>query len=169
MDYLSLIDRSKVHFKRSDVSPIFAHPEAFTKLVDDLIQPYLDDKVTFVAGLDAMGFIVGTALALRLGVGFVPVRKAGKLAVQHDTESFQDYTGTAKALTLRTQPFPANSRVLIVDEWIETGTQARAAVALIERAGGVVAGITAIAFRKNLKTDDLWNRFRCHSVWPEAA
>jgi adenine phosphoribosyltransferase len=169
MDYLPLIDRTKLHFKRSDVSPIFAHPQAFATLVEDLIQPFLGEKVQYVAGLDAMGFIVGTAIALKLGVGFIPVRKSGKLAVAHDTESFQDYTQTDKALTLRLNPFPTGSRVLVVDEWIETGTQARAAIALLERAGGTIAGITAIAFRKNLKTHELWNRFKCHAVWPEAA
>jgi adenine phosphoribosyltransferase len=169
MDYLSLIDRSKLHFKRSDVSPIFAHPPAFARLIDDLVQPYLGERIDIVAGLDAMGFIVGTALALRLGVGFVPVRKSGKLAVEHDTESFQDYTGATKSLTLRIGTCPPGTRYLIADEWIETGSQAKATVSLLERAGGTVVGITAIAFRKNLKTESLWAKYKCHSVWPEAA
>jgi adenine phosphoribosyltransferase len=169
MDYLSLIDRSKIHFKRSDVSPIFAHPAAFTALIEDLVQPYREERIDIVAGLDAMGFIVGTALALKLGVGFVPVRKGGKLAVAHDTESFQDYTGATKTLTLRVGTCPPGTRYLIADEWIETGSQAKATIALLERAGGIVVGITAIAFRKNLKTEPLWSKYRCHSVWPEAA
>ncbi len=169
MDYLSLIDRSKIHFKRSDVSPIFAQPAAFARLIDDLLQPYLEERIDIVAGLDAMGFIVGTALALRLGVGFVPVRKSGKLAVAHDTETFQDYTGATKALTLRIGTCPPGTRYLIADEWIETGAQAKATISLLERAGGTVVGITAIAFRKNLQTRTLWAKYKCHSVWPEAA
>ncbi|MBI5689587.1 MAG: adenine phosphoribosyltransferase [Verrucomicrobia bacterium] len=167
MDYLALIDRSKLHYKRSDVTPIFAEPAAFARLVEDLAGPYRGAGVQRVAGTDALGFIVGTALALRLGVGFVPIRKGGKLPVRHERAEFTDYTGAAKALELRAQPWPAGTRVLLVDEWIETGAQARAAVELIERAEGVVAGIAAIAFRRNEKTAPLWARYRCHGVWPE--
>ena len=89
-----------------------------------------------MAGTDALGFIVGTAVALRLGVGFVPLRKGGKLPVRKETAEFRDYSGAEKALELRAEPWPRGTRVLLVDEWIETGAQARAAVELIERAGG---------------------------------
>ena len=171
MDYLTLIDRSKVHYKRSDVTPIFAHPEAFRALVEDLVAPWVQlqagENVERVVGTDALGFVVGTALALRLGVGFVPVRKGGKLPVRHERVTFRDYTGGEKSLELRTDPWPAGTRVLLTDEWIETGATARAAVELIERAGGVVVGIAAIAFRKNDKTAPLWAKYRCHGVWPE--
>ena len=167
MDYLPLIDRSRTIYKRADVSPIFAQPAAFAKLVEDLAKPYLGERVQQVAGLDAMGFIVGTALALKLGAGFVPIRKGGKLPVAHDRETTVDYSGKEKTLELRTAAFPAGTRVLLVDEWIETGAQARAAIALIGRAGGEVVGITAIGFRKNEKTAELWANYRCHGVWPE--
>jgi len=167
MDYLSLVDRSRTIYKRSDVTPIFAQPAAFAKLVEDLAQPYLGERVQQVAGLDALGFIVGTALALKLGAGFVPIRKGGKLPVAHDRETTTDYSGNAKTLELRTGAFASGTRVLLVDEWIETGAQARAAIALIERAGGVVVGIAAICLRKNERTAELVMRYRCHSVWPE--
>jgi hypothetical protein len=81
VDYLSLIDRSKLHYKRSDVTPIFAEPAAFAALVDDLLAPWRSEKIDRVVGTDALGFVVGTAMALKLGVGFVPVRKGGKLPV----------------------------------------------------------------------------------------
>lgn len=167
MDYLPLIDRSRTLYKRSDVTPIFAQPLAFARLVDDLVRPYAQEKVDQVAGLDAMGFIVGTALALKLNAGFVPIRKGGKLPVLHDRETTTDYSGTTKILELRRGAFGVGSRVLLADEWIETGSQARAAIALIERAGGIVVGIVAIGFRKNEKTAELWTRYRCHGVWPE--
>jgi adenine phosphoribosyltransferase len=167
VDYLRLIDRSKLHYKRSDVTPIFAEPAAFAALVEDILAPFRGAGIERVVGTDALGFIVGTALALRLGVGFVPVRKGGKLPVRNERAEFRDYSGETKALELRANPWPAGTRVLLVDEWIETGTQARAAVELIERADGVVAGIAAIAFRKNEKTAPLWAKYRCHGVWPE--
>jgi adenine phosphoribosyltransferase len=169
VDYLRLIDRSKLHYKRSDVTPIFADPAAFRALVDDLVAPWANDQppVERVVGTDALGFIVGTALALKLGVGFVPVRKGGKLPVKHERVAYRDYSGTEKIFELRADPWPPGTRVLLVDDWIETGATAKAAVELIERAGGVVVGIAAIAFRKNEKTSELWANYRCHGVWPE--
>jgi len=171
VDYLALIDRSKLHYKRSDVTPIFADPQAFSSLVTDLLQPWsaVDANVERVVGTDALGFVVGTALALKLNVGFVPLRKGGKLPVRHDRATFRDYTGVEKVLELRANPWPAGTRVLLTDEWIETGATAKASVELIERAGGIVVGIVAIAFRKNEGTADLWSKYRCHSVWPERA
>jgi adenine phosphoribosyltransferase len=167
VDYLSLIDRSKLHYKRSDVTPIFAEPAAFSTLVDDMIAPWRGEQIDRVVGTDALGFVVGTAIALKLGVGFVPVRKGGKLPVKNERVSFRDYSGAEKVFELRANPWPAGTRVLLTDEWIETGATAAAAVELIERAGGVVAGIVAIAFRKNERTAPLWAKYRCHGVWPE--
>jgi adenine phosphoribosyltransferase len=167
--YLRLIDRSKLHYKRSDVTPIFAEPAAFKALVEDLIAPWANDQqpVERVVGTDALGFIVGTALALKLGVGVVPVRKGGKLPVKNERAAYRDYSGVEKTFELRTDPWPPGTRVLLVDDWIETGATAKAAVELIERASGVVVGIAAIAFRKNEKTAGLWAKYRCHGVWPE--
>jgi adenine phosphoribosyltransferase len=171
VDYLALIDRSKLHYKRSDVTPIFAEPAAFRALVEDLVAPWAGapegERVERVVGTDALGFVVGTALALRLGVGFVPVRKGGKLPVRHERVAFRDYSGQEKAFELRAEPWPRGTRVLLTDEWIETGATAAAAVELIERTGGVVVGIAAIAFRKNERTAPLWAKYRCHGVWPE--
>ena len=169
VDYLSLIDRSKLHYKRSDVTPIFAEPAAFAALVDDLLAPWRGETIERVVGTDALGFVVGTAIALKLGVGFVPVRKGGKLPVKNERVTFLDYSGGEKVFELRANPWPAGTRVLLTDEWIETGGTAKAAVELIERAGGVVAGIAAIAFRKNDRTAPLWAKYRCHGVWPEQA
>lgn len=169
MDYLRLVDRSKLHYKRSDVTPIFAEPAAFRALVADLVAPWADDQppVECVVGTDALGFIVGTALALRLGVGFVPLRKGGKLPVKHERTSYSDYSGSEKIFELRAEPWPPATRVLLVDDWIETGATAKAAVELIERARGEVVGIVAIALRQNEKTAPLRAKYRCHSVWPE--
>ena len=171
VDYLALIDRSKLHYKRSDVTPIFAEPAAFRALVEDLVAPWVGapagERVERVVGTDALGFVVGTALALRLGVGFVPVRKGGKLPVRNERVAFRDYSGQEKAFELRAEPWPRGTRVLLTDEWIETGATAAAAVELIERAGGIVVGIAAIAFRKNERTAPLWAKYRCHGVWPE--
>jgi hypothetical protein len=98
VDYLSLIDRSKLHYKRSDVTPIFAEPAAFAALVDDMIAPWHGEKIDRVVGTDALGFVVGTAIAWKLGVGFVPVRKGGKLPVAKETCGLQRLLGCGKNL-----------------------------------------------------------------------
>jgi adenine phosphoribosyltransferase len=87
--------------------------------------------------------------------------------VAKESVAFQDYSGAEKIFELRANPWPIGTRILLTDEWIETGGTAQAAVQLIERAGGIVVGIAAIAFRKNDKTAPLWAKYRCHGVWPE--
>jgi adenine phosphoribosyltransferase len=117
-------------------------------------------EVDAVAAIDALGFVLGTAVALELGVGVVAVRKGGKLPVSALREEFVDYSGEAKALELRPDLLKQGQRVLIVDEWVETGTQVRAAAALIERAGSVVAGFATINIDRNARTDGLRSRYR---------
>lgn len=138
-----------------------------TALIADLAAPFRDAGVERVVGIDALGFVTGTALALHLGVGFVPLRKNGKIPVPHRRAVARDYSAGEKVLALREDPWPPGTRVLVSDEWIETGGQARAAVELVEGAGGVIVGIVAIAFRRTARTADLWARYRCHAVWPE--
>src|SRR5689334_9465137 len=98
--YLALIDH-ETSGNRCDVTPLFADYAAFSAMVDDLaalVEPLAFDAV---AGIDALGFILGTALALRTQVGFVPVRKGGKLPVAVDSAECVDYTGQRKTLELR--------------------------------------------------------------------
>lgn len=168
MDYLSLIDRSRTRAKRSDVTPIFAHHAAFVAMIEDLAAPFHESEVALVAGLDSLGFIVGTALALRLGAGLIVLRKGGKLPVEATSESFTDYSGQSKTLELRTNPFPRGTRVLVADEWVDTGAQARAALTLLEGAGAVIVGLAAIGFRRHPGTADLEQRYRCHGLYPPA-
>ena len=163
-DYLRLID-TDTPGSRCDVTPLFADPEAFKVLVEDLVQPFQGQAIDRVAGIDALGFILGTAVALRLGKGFLPIRKGGKLPVQVEQIEFVDYTGKHKTLEMRLGSIQAGERILLVDEWIETGAQVRAAVTLIELQGGLVAGITAINIDDNPGSRVLLAKYSCHSVW----
>ncbi len=141
--YLDRIDRDTPG-QRDDVSPLFADGTAFTALIDDLGQRCDHLGYDAIAGIDALGFVLGAALARRACRGLIVVRKAGSLPVAALRESFVDYTGTQKALELRADLVPVGARVLIVDEWVETGAQANAAARLVERAGGCVVGIATI-------------------------
>jgi adenine phosphoribosyltransferase len=164
--YLGLID-TQTRGRRYDVTPLFANYPAFSTLVADLIRPFTGDKVDCVAGVDALGFILGAAMATRLNVGFIPVRKAGKLPVGSDTASFVDYTGQSKSLELRQGAVRVGTRVLIVDDWVETGAQIKATIELLEKQGGAVIGIAAIKIDDSRGTRVLRKKYKCHTVWQE--
>jgi adenine phosphoribosyltransferase len=163
-DFLKLID-TETDGPRCDVTPLFADPQAFEALVTDLCAPFFDREIDYVAGIDALGFILGTAMAMRLQKGFIPIRKGGKLPVAVSRAEFMDYSGEAKTLELRQGSIQAGERVLVVDEWVETGAQVQAAVDLIEGAGGCVAGIVAINMDDTPLVRRLRERYMCQAVW----
>ena len=135
-----------------DPTSIYINGEAFTQLLDDLTADLEDIDCDVVAGLDAMGFVLGAALATRIGVGFLPIRKAGKLCVDTDSVSFTNYSGRTQDMEMRTPAFAAGTRVLLVDQWIETGGTMDGAIRLVEQQGGIVAGIATIAMEDNERT-----------------
>ena len=135
-----------------DPTSIYINGDAFTQLLDDLTVDLEGVDCDVVAGLDAMGFVLGAALATRIGVGFLPIRKAGKLCVDTDAVSFTNYSGRTQDMEMRTPAFAAGTRVLLVDQWIETGGTIDGAIRLVERQGGIVAGIATIAMEDNDRT-----------------
>jgi adenine phosphoribosyltransferase len=165
-DYLRLID-TDTKGPRYDVTPLFANYVAFSVLVEDLLKGFTDITFDYVAGIDALGFILGSAMAMRSEKGFVPVRKGGRLPVEVEKVDFVDYTGEKKSLELRVDAISTGARVLVVDEWVETGAQVSAAIELIERQGGIVVGIAAIAIDENERTRFLRGAYKCSAVWQE--
>lgn len=162
--YLHKVDRT-TRGNRYDLTPLFADAACFTQLVEDLVGPFLSTAIDRVACIDALGFILGTAIACRLEVGVIAIRKGGKLPVDTDGEEFIDYTGEVKRLEIRRDVLPPDARVLLVDEWIETGAQIRAACKLIEAQGGTIAGIASVRLDINDKTADIGRKYRLHTVW----
>ena len=149
---------------RYDITPLFHDRAVFAQLIEELAVPFTG-KVDVVIGLEALGFVLGSAVALRLDAGFVPIRKAGKLPLVEEkkrTVSFTDYTNTEKSFEIRTDAIAPDARVLIVDDWIETGEQVRAALELIGSAGASVAGISVIGADRTPRTQDLFDRFEVH-------
>jgi len=165
-DYLALIDTSGRG--RYDVTPLFADAHAFAALVKDLLALAQPLSFETVAGIDALGFILGSALALSSGTGFITIRKEGKLPVPTEHAGFVDYTGMQKGLELRHDVVLPGQRVLIVDEWIETGAQVSAAIRLIEARGGIIAGVAAIHIDANDRTRPLTERYTCVQIWHDA-
>ncbi|MEN8173079.1 MAG: phosphoribosyltransferase family protein [Chloroflexota bacterium] len=163
VDYLHLID-TETNGQRYDVTPLFADAGAFSALIADLALPFNDVEIDFIAGIDALGFILGGALAQHLKVGFIPIRKGGKLPVEVDAARFVDYSAQEKSLEIRFDAIPRGARLLLVDEWIETGTQIRAAIQLIEGQGGELVGIAAVNIDENDRTKDIVDKYNCHSL-----
>ena len=144
-----------------DPTSIYINGEAFHDLLDDLVADLSGVRPDVVAGLDSMGFVLGSALAVRLGVGFLPIRKAGKLCVTTDSVTFTNYSGRAQDMEMRLPAFAAGTKVLIVDQWVETGGTMDAAIRLVERQGGIVVGLAAVAIEENAVTDGYRSRYRC--------
>lgn len=144
-----------------DPTSIYINGDAFHDLLNDLVLDLKNVKCDVVAGLDAMGFVLGTALATRLNVGFLPIRKAGKLCVDTDSVTFTNYSGRTQDMEVRTPAFLSGTRVLLVDQWIETGGTMDGAIRLVKRQGGIVAGLVAIAMESNDKTDEYRECFPC--------
>jgi adenine phosphoribosyltransferase len=163
-NYLQLID-THTPGPRYDVTPLFGDYAAFSRLADDLLERFDGAAFDLIAGIDALGFILGAGMAVRAQKGFVPIRKHGNLPVQVDVAEFVDYSGQPKALELRVGAVKLGTRVLLVDEWIETGAQAKAAISLIEKQGGVVVGVATVNVDVNENTRPLLEKYNCQSFW----
>ena len=147
-----------------DPSSIYINHQAFNHLIDDLYLDLIDINCDVVAGLDAMGFVLGGALANRFSIGFLPIRKSGKLCVETDKVVFTNYTGKEQYMEMRQTAFPSGTRILVVDQWVETGGTMDAAIRLIEKQHGVVAGLASIAFEDNKYTQALRKKYFCASA-----
>jgi adenine phosphoribosyltransferase len=130
----------------ADVWRLFYDGEVFTRLVVALADPYRGDGITKVAGIEARGFILGSAVARDLRAGFVAIRKQGTLfpGEKLARRTATDYRGVETELRLQSDSVTTADRVLLVDDWFETGSQGLAAKALIEEAGGELAGASVV-------------------------
>ncbi len=129
----------------ADVWRWFDDAARLRAIADALVAPFRGD-VTKVAGIESRGFILGTAAALALGVGFVPIRKAEGLfpGPKVSADAGADYRGNRHTLRLQRAALGPDDRVLLVDDWVETGSQARAARTLIEHCGATMVGIATV-------------------------
>ncbi len=122
-----------------DITPIVQNHDALREIVALLADGARERKIDAVLGIEARGFIFGAPVALDLGVGFVPLRKLGKLPYDRVTEKYDLEYGT-NTVELHSDSIEPGQRVLIIDDLLATGGTAAAAARLVERLGGVVAG-----------------------------
>ena len=147
-----------------DPTSIYINTNAFIDLLDDLLGDLEEINCDVVAGIDAMGFVLGSALAARLRKGFLPIRKAGKLCVDTKKVDFVNYSKRNQFMEIRFPAFEAGTKVIIVDQWVETGGTMGAAIKLIEQQGGLVKGVIALAIEENDNTKKLRNDYKCFSA-----
>lgn len=126
-----------------DITPLLADPAAFGALTDALAEAVGRTGATKVVGLEARGFILGAPVAVRAGVGFVPVRKAGKLPGATLSQTYDLEYGSAE-IEVHAEDLGAGDRVLVVDDVLATGGTAEASLRLIRRAGAAVAGVAVL-------------------------
>jgi adenine phosphoribosyltransferase len=126
-----------------DITPLLADPKAFTALTDALAELAVRHGATKIVGLEARGFILGAPAAVRAGVGFVPVRKAGKLPGATLRQVYDLEYGSAE-IEVHAEDLSAADRVMVVDDVLATGGTAEASLQLIRRAGAGVAGVSVL-------------------------
>ncbi len=126
-----------------DVTTLIGDARAFRVAIDRMVQPWAGAKIDKVAGTEARGFILGGAVAHQLSVGFVPVRKQGKLPWRTLSEEYELEYGT-DTIEIHSDAVREGDRVLLVDDLIATGGTAEASIRLLQRAGATVVGATFI-------------------------
>jgi adenine phosphoribosyltransferase len=123
-----------------DITPLLADASAFARVVEEMAARVAEVRADVVVGVEARGFLLGAAVALAAEVGVVPIRKAGKLPLVAARESYELEYGSA-TLELPDGVLRAGTRAYLVDDVLATGGTLAASCALVERVGGVVAGI----------------------------
>ena len=139
-----------------DITPLLAAPQAFAAAIDLLSAGFADEGIEYVAAVEARGFIFGAAVAEKLGAGFVPIRKRGKLPFKTESVSYELEYGT-DTLEVHSDAVENQAKVLMVDDLLATGGTMAAACKLIEKTGGQ---IVAIAFL--IELSELAGRNKLH-------
>ncbi len=146
-----------------DITPLIANPEAFKFATKQLSDFAKEKEADLIVGPDARGFIFGTPVALKLGVGFVPVRKPGKLPRETLTESYALEYGEA-SLSVHKADIKTGQRVVIIDDLLATGGTIEATIKLVEKAGGNVVGIGFLIELAALKGRHRFKDYPVHSL-----
>jgi adenine phosphoribosyltransferase len=126
-----------------DVTTLFLNSEGLKQAIDQMIEPYISQKIDKVAGLEARGFILGGAIADRLSLGFVPIRKAGKLPGQVISQDYELEYGSA-TMEIHKDCIEPGEKILLVDDLLATGGTAEAGIKLIEKLGGDIISCSFI-------------------------
>ncbi len=126
-----------------DITPLLSNPRVFRVLIDQFVHRYFDHRPSAIAGLDARGFIIGSVLAYELGVGFIPIRKKGKLPFTTVAESYELEYGSA-TVEIHSDAVKPGDRVVLIDDLVATGGTMLAGARLLQRLGAELIECGAI-------------------------
>lgn len=136
-------DHPKPGIQFRDITTLLQDPVGLRLSVEGLVKPFQGEKIDKVVAIEARGFILGGAVAVELGVGFVPVRKPGKLPHETIGQDYELEYGTDR-IEMHTDAIAPGERVLLIDDLIATGGTAEAAIHVIEQAGGQIVGVAVV-------------------------
>ena len=146
-----------------DITPLVADPSALQLSMYQLLQPFIGEPINAVAGMEARGFIFGSLAAWELGVGFIPLRKPGKLPYDVQSASYSLEYGSA-ALEVHTDAVNAGDRILLIDDLIATGGTAKASCELVEALGGEIVACAFVIELDALNGREKLSKYRVHSL-----
>jgi adenine phosphoribosyltransferase len=146
-----------------DITPLLADPKAFAAAVESLCESFADTRIQYVAAVEARGFIFGAAAAAKLGAGFVPIRKKGKLPFKTESISY-DLEYGADTLQVHSDAVSKGANVLMVDDLLATGGTMAAACKLIEKIGGKIAGIAFLIELSDLAGREKLSQYKINTV-----
>jgi adenine phosphoribosyltransferase len=150
-----------IQFK--DITPLLKDPAMTNRVVEQLIEPFKDKDISAVIGMEARGFIFGSLAARTLDVGFIPLRKPGKLPYDVQSISYDLEYGSAE-LEVHIDAVDSDDRILLVDDLIATGGTAAASCELIEKLGAKVIACAFVIELDGLKGRDLLSDYDVHSL-----
>ena len=146
-----------------DITPVLQDAKALNEVICSMVESIAPMKPDVIVGIESRGFILGVPVALELGVGFVPVRKAGKLPAETIRAEYALEYGT-NVVEIHRDAITPGMRVVIVDDLLATGGTAKAAVQLVEELGGTVAGISFLIELEFLKGRQLFEGYNISSL-----
>jgi adenine phosphoribosyltransferase len=146
-----------------DVTTLLREPEGFRLAIDQISAPFVDHGITLVVGIESRGFILGAAVADRIGAGFVPVRKLGKLPADCVRATYELEYGT-DSLEMHRDAIDQGQRVLIVDDLLATGGTVLGTIDLVEQLKGEVVGLSFLVELGFLNGRERLDGYRIHSV-----
>ncbi len=146
-----------------DITTLLKDNEGFKRTIEILENRYKNRKIDIIAGIESRGFIVGSVLAHKLGVGFVPIRKKGKLPYEVEREEY-DLEYGKDSIEIHKDAITPGQKVLLIDDLIATGGTCRAAANLIEKLGGIVEEIAFVIELPELKGREKLNKWEVYSV-----
>lgn len=147
-----------------DITPLLADAALLREVVRAMQAPFIDAGITHVVAMESRGFLFGVPMALDLGAAFVPVRKPGKLPWRTASERYALEYGD-DTLEMHVDALHPGARVLLVDDVLATGGTAAAAARLVERHGGVIAGLSVLMELGFLRGRDALGDRRTEAVW----